>query len=110
MIGIQDMVTYFKVNAIADKARAGILKTSNGCIETPVFMPVATLASVKSLDPFDLSMIGASIILSNTYHLYLRPGIDVIDNFGGLHKFMSWDKPILTDSGGFQGFSLERFR
>ena len=104
------MVTYFKVNAIADKARAGILKTSNGCIETPVFMPVATLASVKSLDPFDLSMIGASIILSNTYHLYLRPGIDVIDNFGGLHKFMSWDKPILTDSGGFQGFSLERFR
>jgi len=104
------MVTHFKLQASDDKARVGILKTANGCIETPVFMPVATLASVKSIDPFDLTAIGASIILSNTYHLYLRPGIDVIENFGGLHNFMSWNGPILTDSGGFQGFSLERFR
>ena len=104
------MSTHFKVQSIEDKARAASLSTSRGCIQTPVFMPVATLASVKSLDPFDLSAIGTSIILSNTYHLYLRPGIDVIYEYGGLHKFMSWDKPILTDSGGFQGFSLERFR
>ena len=72
------MITHFKVQSIDDKARTGILKTSSGCIQTPVFMPVATLASVKALDPFDLKAIGASIILSNTYHLYLRPGIDVI--------------------------------
>ena len=104
------MITHFKVQSVDDKARTGILKTSSGCIQTPVFMPVATLASVKALDPFDLNAIGASIILSNTYHLYLRPGIDVIHEYGGLHKFMSWNKSILTDSGGFQGFSLERFR
>ena len=104
------MVSYFKLQAVDEKARVGILKTENGSIQTPVFMPVATLASVKSIDPFDLNGMGASIILSNTYHLYLRPGIDVIESFGGLHKFMSWKGPILTDSGGFQGFSLERFR
>ena len=104
------MIEHFIVESIDDNARAGILKTSRGYVETPVFMPVGTLASVKSLDPFDLNELGASIILSNTYHLYLRPGIDVIDGYGGLHKFMSWNKPILTDSGGFQGFSLERFR
>ena len=100
----------FRVEANCGAARAGMIETPHGQIKTPVFMPVATLASVKALDPFDLNAIGTSIILSNTYHLYLRPGIDVIHEYGGLHKFMSWDKSILTDSGGFQGFSLERFR
>lgn len=88
------------------KARAGVIQTAHGCIETPVFMPVGTLASVKSLSPEELQTAGAQIILGNTYHLYLRPGCEVIDAFGGLHAFMHWDRPILTDSGGFQVFSL----
>ncbi len=87
-------------------ARTGVIHTAHGDIETPNFMPVGTQATVKSLDSSDLDKIGAQIILSNTYHLHLRPGEDVISDFGGLHKFMKWDGPILTDSGGFQVFSL----
>lgn len=87
-----------------------MIHTARGDIKTPVFMPVGTLASVKSLSPEDLISCGAQIILSNTYHLYLRPGCDVIGAFSGLHRFMNWDKPILTDSGGFQVFSLAKLR
>lgn len=87
-------------------ARIGELKTPHGTIETPVFMPVGTQATVKTLEPHELKQLGAQIILSNTYHLYMRPGAELIEKAGGLHKFMNWDKPILTDSGGFQVFSL----
>lgn len=87
-------------------ARCGELVTPHGTIKTPVFMPVGTQATVKSLQTRDLKELGAQIILSNTYHLYLRPGADLIEKAGGLHKFMNWDRPILTDSGGFQVFSL----
>jgi len=90
-------------------ARIGEFTTPHGVIETPVFMPVGTQATVKSLTPEDLKELNAQIILSNTYHLYLRPGDELIKNAGGLHKFMNWDKPILTDSGGFQVFSLSDF-
>jgi len=88
------------------KARIGILKTAHGIINTPIFMPVGTRATVKTCSPHELSELGAEIILSNTYHLFLRPGHWVIEKAGGLHKFMSWKRPILTDSGGFQVFSL----
>ncbi len=91
-------------------ARAGILHTPHGDIETPIFMPVGTQATVKGLKPEELKEIGAQIILSNTYHLYLRPGHELVKQAGGLHKFMNWDKPILTDSGGFQVFSLSKLR
>ena len=91
-------------------ARAGVFTTTHGQIETPVFMPVGTLATVKALSPEELKAAGAQIILGNTYHLYLRPGCEVIDRFDGLHRFMHWDKPILTDSGGFQVFSLAKLR
>ena len=91
-------------------ARAGILHTPRGDIKTPVFMPVGTQATVKGLRPEDLNDMGAQIILSNTYHLFLRPGEDIVEKAGGLHKFMNWDKPILTDSGGFQVFSLSDLR
>ncbi len=91
-------------------ARIGRLTTPHGVIETPVFMPVGTMASVKSLSPEEVKACGAQIILGNTYHLYLRPGSDIIERAGGLHKFMNWDKPILTDSGGFQIFSLSAMR
>lgn len=87
-------------------ARVGLLETPHGVIETPEFMPVGTQATVKALSNEDMKYCGTQIILGNTYHLYLRPGMDVIKNAGGLHRFMSWDKPILTDSGGFQIFSL----
>jgi len=89
-------------------ARAGILKTVHGDIQTPIFMPVGTQATVKALTPEELQDIGAQIILGNTYHLYLRPGTEVIERFGGLHDFMHWSGPILTDSGGFQVFSLSK--
>ncbi len=89
-------------------ARIGVFHTPHGDIETPVFMPVGTLATVKGLRPEDLENIGAQIILSNTYHLWLRPGEDIVKEAGGLHKFMNWNKPILTDSGGFQVFSLAK--
>lgn len=92
------------------KARLGILETPHGIIETPVFMPVGTQATVKSMTPEELKEIGATIILSNTYHLYLRPGQKIIEKAGGLHKFMNWDRAILTDSGGFQVFSLSSLR
>jgi queuine tRNA-ribosyltransferase len=89
-------------------ARAGLMNTLHGSVETPVFMPVGTLGTVKSLSPEELRDAGAQIILGNTYHLYLRPGCEVIRCFSGLHKFMNWNHPILTDSGGFQIFSLAR--
>ncbi len=89
-------------------ARTGRIKTRHGEIQTPIFMPVGTRASVKALAPEDLKACGAQIILGNTYHLYLRPGCEVIGPFGGLHRFMHWDRPILTDSGGFQVFSLAK--
>lgn len=88
------------------RARRGRLHTPHGTVETPVFMPVGTAATVKAMRPEEVSGLGAEIILSNTYHLYLRPGADIVREAGGLHKFMNWDKPILTDSGGFQVFSL----
>jgi queuine tRNA-ribosyltransferase len=87
-------------------ARVGLLETPHGIIETPEFMPVGTQATVKALSNEEIRYCGAQIILGNTYHLYLRPGMDIIKNAGGLHKFMSWGRPILTDSGGFQIFSL----
>ena len=90
--------------------RLGEIATARGVIETPVFMPVGTYATVKTLTPEDLKEIGAAIILSNTYHLYLRPGVETIAGLGGLHRFMHWDGPILTDSGGYQIFSLAPFR
>jgi queuine tRNA-ribosyltransferase len=92
------------------KARAGIIHTPHGTIETPVFMPVGTRATVKAMTPDELKQLGAQIILSNTYHLYLRPGHDLIKAAGGIHSFMNWDKPLLTDSGGFQVFSLSEMR
>lgn len=91
-------------------ARLGRLHTPHGVIETPIFMPVGTQATVKSMTPEELKEIESQIILSNTYHLYLRPGHDLIREAGGLHKFMNWDRPILTDSGGFQVFSLGPLR
>lgn len=91
-------------------ARIGRLTTPHGVVETPVFMPVGTNATVKSLTPDAVNATGASIVLSNTYHLYLRPGHELVEKAGGLHKFMNWNKPILTDSGGFQVFSLSKLR
>lgn len=91
-------------------ARIGVFKTPHGEIETPVFMPVGTQATVKGLRPEDLKGVGAQIILSNTYHLFLRPGQEIVKKAGGLHSFMNWDRPILTDSGGFQVFSLSKIR
>ncbi|WKA60030.1 tRNA guanosine(34) transglycosylase Tgt [Planococcus shenhongbingii] len=91
-------------------ARLGIVHTPHGSFETPAFMPVGTQATVKTMSPEELISMEAGIILSNTYHLWLRPGNDVIREAGGLHKFMNWDRPILTDSGGFQVFSLSEFR
>ncbi|MGZ6270028.1 MAG: tRNA guanosine(34) transglycosylase Tgt [Candidatus Limnocylindrales bacterium] len=92
------------------RARLGRLTLSHGAVETPQFMPVGTNATVKALDPDDLEAAGASIILANTYHLYLRPGHERIGRLGGLHRFMAWDRPILTDSGGFQVVSLSDLR
>lgn len=94
----------------ASGPRAGTISTPHGTIDTPVFMPVGTQATVKSMSPDELEEVGAQIILSNTYHLYLRPGHELIDKAGGLHGFMNWHKPILTDSGGFQVFSLGDLR
>ena len=91
-------------------ARRGRLKVNHGTIETPIFMPVGTYGSVKAMDPIELTTVGSQIILGNTFHLWLRPGTEVLNKFGGLHGFMGWDKPILTDSGGFQVFSLGAMR
>jgi queuine tRNA-ribosyltransferase len=92
------------------KARHGRLVTAHGAIETPAFMPVGTQGTVKAVSPRELRELNAQIILGNTYHLFVRPGIDLIKHFGGLHKFMNWDGPILTDSGGYQIFSLAKLR
>jgi queuine tRNA-ribosyltransferase len=92
------------------RARVGRLDLTHGVVETPQFMPVGTNATVKALDPDEIAAAGATIILANTYHLYLRPGHERIERFGGLHRFMAWDKPILTDSGGFQVVSLGDLR
>jgi queuine tRNA-ribosyltransferase len=92
------------------KARVCEISTERGIIQTPIFLPVGTQATVKAIEQRELAEIGAQIILGNTYHLYLRPGTDVIEQAGGLHKFMNWNKPILTDSGGFQVFSLSALR
>ena len=103
----------FKVDKSLDdsKARAGVITTDHGQIHTPIFMPVGTLGTVKGVHMHELrDDINAEIILGNTYHLYLRPGMDVIAGAGGLHKFNGWDRPILTDSGGFQVFSLSSNR
>ena len=97
---------FFKLEKTTGKARAGQLKTDHGDIPTPVFMPVGTQATVKTLSPDDLYEAGVKIILGNTYHLYLRPGVDIVKNAGGLHKFMNWKSAVLTDSGGYQVFSL----
>src|SRR5690242_1352981 len=91
-------------------ARAGTVVTPHGSIQTPIFMPVGTQATVKSVSPEDLRAAGTQILLANTYHLMLRPGSVLIDSFGGLHSFMHWEGPILTDSGGFQVWSLGHLR
>jgi queuine tRNA-ribosyltransferase len=96
----------FIVTATDGQARAGVLRTTHGDVPTPAFMPVGTKATVKTLDPDELEALGATIVLGNTYHLYFRPGHELIAELGGLHRFMGWDGPILTDSGGFQVFSL----
>ena len=100
----------FTITATDASARAGVFATPHGSVETPAFMPVGTLAAVKTLDPDDLVNMGASMILGNAYHLHLRPGDEVVRELGGLHRFMRWDRPILTDSGGFQVFSLAQLR
>ena len=95
----------------SSNARAGLITTDHGVVETPIFMPVGTVGSVKAVQMYELKEdIEAQIILGNTYHLYLRPGLDILEKAGGLHKFNSWNKPMLTDSGGFQVFSLTEIR
>ena len=109
-----DKKEFFKFELLkkdaASGARLGRFHTPHGIVETPAFMPVGTAASVKAVLPSTLEEIGCQILLSNTYHLYLRPGHRTVEKAGGLHKFMNWDKPILTDSGGFQVFSLGSLR
>src|SRR5213075_3164511 len=100
----------FEIAATLGSARAAVFTTPHGPVETPAFMPVGTLATVKALDPQDLVQMGASMILGNAYHLHLRPGDEIVREMGGLHRFMRWDRPILTDSGGFQVFSLAQLR
>ncbi len=100
----------FRIRARDGRARSGVLNTPHGEISTPVFMPVGTQATVKALTPDQLQAAGATLILANTYHLYLRPGDQTIGELGGLHAFMNWPKPILTDSGGFQVFSMRSIR
>lgn len=100
----------FTLKKTSGKARRGEMKLNHGVVQTPIFMPVGTYGTVKAMAPNELEEIGSQIILGNTFHLWLRPGLDVIDKHGGLHQFMGWDKPILTDSGGFQVFSLKGLR
>ncbi|MDQ4082075.1 MAG: tRNA guanosine(34) transglycosylase Tgt [Actinomycetota bacterium] len=99
-------MTAFEVTASDAEARTGVLRTRHGDVPTPAFMPVGTKATVKGLHPDRVRELGASIVLANTYHLFFRPGADVVEELGGLHRFMGWEGPILTDSGGFQVFSL----
>jgi len=105
-----DKIFTLKKTCENTRARRGRLKTAHGTIETPFFMPVGTNAAVKGLCSRDVREIGAQVVLSNTYHVYLRPGLDVINEFSGLHAFMNWDGPVLTDSGGYQVFSLTKLR
>lgn len=105
-----DSPFYFYLKAKQEKARAGLFHTPHGMIETPIFMPVGTQATVKAVTPAQLDEIGVQILLANTYHLFIRPGADLVAELGGLHTFMNWPKPILTDSGGFQVFSLSDLR
>src|SRR5688572_14034210 len=100
----------FAIHATAGSARAGTLSLPHGQVQTPAFMPVGTHAVVRGLHPLEVRRAGAQIILANTYHLHLRPGEDVVREMGGLHRFTTWDRPMLTDSGGFQVFSLEGLR
>src|SRR3954471_15911104 len=100
----------FQIEARDGRACAASFTTPHGIVDTPTFMPVGTLATVKSLDPDDLVASGVRMILANAYHLHLRPGDDLVRRMGGLHRFMHWDRPILTDSGGFQVFSLATLR
>ncbi|OWY39666.1 tRNA guanosine(34) transglycosylase Tgt [Xenophilus sp. AP218F] len=100
----------FTVHKTSGGARRGTLELNHGTVETPVFQPVGTYGSVKAMSPVELNDIGAQIILGNTFHLWLRPGLEIVEQFGGLHDFIGWDKPILTDSGGFQVFSLSDMR
>ena len=100
----------FRITHVFEKSRCGIIDTNHGIIKTPVFMPVGTIGTVKAIFPIDLKKLNIQILLANTYHLMLRPGEDLIEKMGGLQKFMSWDKPILTDSGGFQIWSLSKLR
>ncbi len=104
------MSTFFEIDAQCGAARAGRLLTPHGAVETPVFMPVGTLASVKGVSQDILEELGVQILLGNTYHLYLRPGVEQVRRMGGLHRFMAWPRAILTDSGGFQVFSLNELR
>src|SRR4051812_17281902 len=94
----------------SSKARRGRLTTAHGVVETPVFMPVGTQGTVKGVTPRELRELSAQIILGNTYHLFVRPGLEVIRHVAGLHRFMNWNGPILTDSGGYQIFSLAKLR
>src|SRR5207249_10006702 len=96
----------FEVTATDGAARAGVLRTAHGDVPTPAFMPVGIRATVKTVDPDELRALGTTILLGNTYHLHFRPGEDLIAELGGLHSFMGWDGPILTDSGGFQVCAL----
>lgn len=105
-----DVIFETSKNCTYTRARTGTVFTRRGQIKTPVFMPVGTQATVKTMAPDELKDLGAEIILSNTYHLYLRPGEDIIDEAGGIHSFMNWDLPVLTDSGGYQVFSLGKMR
>src|SRR5881628_1016801 len=100
----------FTIDATSGPARAGTLTLPHGTVETPVFMPVGTQGTVRALSPNDLRSVGATLVLANTYHLHVRPGEQVVARLGALHRFMAWDRPLLTDSGGFQVFSLEGFR
>src|SRR5919106_566223 len=99
-------VSAFTVTATDGEARAGLLETAHGTIPTPAFMPVGTKATVKSLHPDEVRDLGAHVILGNTYHLHFRPGEELVESLGGIHGFSGWDGPVLTDSGGFQVFSL----
>src|SRR5947208_5150936 len=100
----------FTIVATSGPARTGTLTLPHGAVETPVFMPVGTQGTVRALSPNDLRRVDATLVLANTYHLHVRPGEQVVEKLGALHRFMAWDRPLLTDSGGFQVFSLEGFR
>src|SRR3954447_6024713 len=100
----------FEILSTDGLARRGRLTLAHGTVETPVFMPVGTYGSLKAMSPADLVSVGAQVVLGNTFHLWLRPGLEVIQAHGGLHRFMGWERPILTDSGGFQVFSLGELR